>query len=67
MISNELRPVDRELLAALRGGKSAGIGELTEELGVTATAVRQRIDRLLEMGLIRRWSRGGDVPPINTS
>ena len=37
-----------------RSGDSAGIGELTEKLGVTATAVRQRIDRLLEQGLIGR-------------
>lgn len=50
----ELRSVDRELLAAMRGGEAIGIGELTEILGVTATAVRQRIERLLEMGLIER-------------
>ena len=52
--SNELRSVDRELLSAMRGGETLGIGELTELLGVTATAVRQRIERLLEMGLIDR-------------
>ncbi len=52
--TSELRSVDRELLAALRGGEAFGIGELTEQLGVTATAVRQRVDRLLEMGLIDR-------------
>ncbi len=50
----ELRSVDRELLTHLRRGESAGVGELTEMLGVTATAVRQRVDRLLEMGLIER-------------
>lgn len=54
MDSSELRPVDRELLSALRSGESAGIGELTERLQVTATAVRQRVDRLLETGLIER-------------
>jgi predicted ArsR family transcriptional regulator len=52
--TTELRSVDRELLTSLRGGEAAGIGELTEMLGVTATAVRQRVDRLLEMGLIER-------------
>ena len=51
MNSNELRPVDRELLSTLRRGDAVGIGDLTDRLGVTATAVRQRIDRLLEMGL----------------
>ncbi len=39
---------------AMRGGDAIGIGELTEKLSVTATAVRQRIERLLEMGLIDR-------------
>jgi predicted ArsR family transcriptional regulator len=52
--SDDLRSVDRELLAALRVGECMGIGELTEELGVTATAVRQRLDRLMEKGLIER-------------
>lgn len=52
--SNELRSVDRELLSAMRRGETLGMGELTELLGVTATAVRQRIERLLEMGLIDR-------------
>lgn len=52
--SAEVRAVDRELLLALRGGDSLGVGELTECLGVTATAVRQRIERLLSMGLIER-------------
>lgn len=63
-LADDLRTVDRELLEALRvleaaggegvGKDSVGIGQLTERLGVTATAVRQRIDRLLEMGLIER-------------
>ncbi len=30
------------------------VGQLTQSLGVTATAVRQRIERLLTMGLIER-------------
>ena len=50
----DLRSVDRELLTAMRHGEAVGVGELTEMLGVTATAVRQRIERLLEMGLIER-------------
>lgn len=52
--SHELRSVDRDLLRVLRGSESVGIGELTETLGVTATAVRQRIERLLQLGLIER-------------
>jgi predicted ArsR family transcriptional regulator len=53
-VNEELRSVDRELLSAMRHGEALGVGELTESLGVTATAVRQRIERLLEMGLIER-------------
>jgi predicted ArsR family transcriptional regulator len=52
--SEDLRSVDRQLLIAMRAGHEMRIGDLTEKLGVTATAVRQRIDRLLEMGLIDR-------------
>lgn len=52
--AENLRSVDRELLVAMRDGEAKSIGDLTESLGVTATAIRQRIERLLEMGLIDR-------------
>ena len=38
----------------MRNGESFAVGELTDLLGVTATAVRQRIERLLELDLIER-------------
>lgn len=38
----------------MRGGEVWAVGELTALLEVTATAVRQRIERLLELGLIDR-------------
>ncbi|WP_146596038.1 helix-turn-helix transcriptional regulator [Novipirellula galeiformis] len=50
----DLRSVDRELLMAMRSGDTFGIGDLTEQLGVTATAIRQRIERLLESGMLER-------------
>jgi len=50
----DVRSVDRELLLCLRSGDSKSIGELTDMLGVTATAVRQRVERLLELRLIDR-------------
>lgn len=50
----ELRSVDRELLLAMRGVELVGVVDLTNQLGVTATAIRQRIDRLMEMGLVER-------------
>ncbi len=49
-----IRSVDRELLLAMRSDESFNIGDLTDSLQVTATAVRQRIDRLLDRGLIER-------------
>ena len=48
--ASDVRSVDRELLDALRSGDALGINELTKLLGVTATAVRQRIERLLDAG-----------------
>jgi predicted ArsR family transcriptional regulator len=53
-INHVIRSVDRQLLMVMRGGESFAIGELIEALGVTATAVRQRIERLLGMGLVER-------------
>ena len=52
--SDELRPADRDLLKVLRAGDALGVEEMIESLGVTATAVRQRVQRLLELGLIDR-------------
>ncbi|MFG0263728.1 MAG: helix-turn-helix transcriptional regulator [Rhodopirellula sp. JB055] len=52
--ASAVRSVDRELLQCLRSGEPKAIGELTKQLGVTATAVRQRVERLLEVGLIAR-------------
>lgn len=49
-----VRGVDRELLLCLRDGDAKTIGELMDRLDVTATAVRQRVDRLLGLGLIDR-------------
>jgi predicted ArsR family transcriptional regulator len=53
-MSDPPRSIDTQLLRCLRGGRSLGIGELTETLGVTATAIRQRLQRLLAAGLVQR-------------
>jgi len=53
------RAVDRDLLEAMRGAERCSIQELVDALGVTATAVRQRVDRLLEAGLIDREKQVG--------
>jgi predicted ArsR family transcriptional regulator len=52
--SGNVRSVDRELLSAMPPGNSVSIEDLIEALDVTATAVRQRIERLLDRGLIER-------------
>jgi DeoR family suf operon transcriptional repressor len=50
----EPRSGDAAVIDLLRLRDRLGIGELAEALGVTATAVRQRLDRLMKAGLIER-------------
>jgi DeoR family suf operon transcriptional repressor len=50
----ETRATDAEVIELLRLRESLGVGELAAALGVTATAVRQRLDRLMKVGLIER-------------
>ncbi|MFM7207782.1 MAG: helix-turn-helix transcriptional regulator [Planctomycetaceae bacterium] len=45
---------DVSVVDALRGDTSLGIAELARHLGVTATAVRQRLERLMRAGLVER-------------
>lgn len=47
---------DAAVVELLRRADALGIGELAEQLGVTATAVRQRLDRLMRSGLVERRS-----------
>jgi len=47
---------DSQLLDLLRAQGPLAIGELTEQMGVTRTAVRQRLARLMAGGLIGRDS-----------
>ncbi len=47
---------DRTIVDFLRRKGEASIGDLVELLGVTATAVRQRLTRLMEQGLLARQS-----------
>ena len=57
MISTTIIPDqgnDQRLLSQLRRTGGGTISELGKELGVTATAVRQRLNRLMSNGLIRR-------------
>lgn len=47
-------PSDAPLLEMLRVAGRAGISDLEAGLGVTATAVRQRLERLMKAGLVGR-------------
>jgi DeoR family suf operon transcriptional repressor len=57
-------PSDAPLLEMLRVEGRAGISELEAGLGVTATAVRQRLERLMRSGIVERStvSRGRGRP-----
>lgn len=52
--ADPVRTGDSPLLGLLRDGEPQTVEDLKRRLGVTATAVRQRIERLLEAGLIER-------------
>ncbi len=52
--ADSVRASDAELIRLLRDGEPQTIDDLKRSLGVTATAVRQRIERLLDAGLIER-------------
>lgn len=49
-----IRPIDRAVLEMLRREPGLSIPQLIERFHVTATAVRQRVDRLVEFRLIER-------------
>ncbi len=51
---NGVRPVDQAVLDLLRRERGMTVTEMIDRLDVTATAVRQRLDRLVEMGLVER-------------
>jgi len=49
-----LDPQDRECLDRLRRNDGASVQDLCQEFGVTPTAIRQRLSRILELGLATR-------------
>jgi predicted ArsR family transcriptional regulator len=50
----EHRASDAAVIELLRVDDRLGVGDLAKRLGVTATAVRQRLDRLMRAGLVGR-------------
>jgi predicted ArsR family transcriptional regulator len=57
----EHRASDAAVIELLRVDDSLGIGDLAKRLGVTATAVRQRLDRLMRAGLVSRTTVSGGL------
>ena len=49
-----LHGTDEPVVELLRGDVALGVSELSDALGVTATAVRQRLTRLMEVGFVFR-------------
>lgn len=45
---------DAKLMDSLRRDGSLGVAELAEKMGVTATAIRQRLQRVMGQGLVER-------------
>ncbi len=54
MIQNQLSENDLTLLGRLNSCPDMTIGQMVDEMGVTATAVRQRLTKLMAMGLVNR-------------
>ncbi len=54
MTSTQLSENDQFMIGLLRGKPSMTVGELVADMGVTATAVRQRLTRLMALGLVDR-------------
>lgn len=52
--NQEQRATDSAVIELLRVDSALEIGDLAAALGVTATAIRQRLDRLMRAGLIER-------------
>jgi predicted ArsR family transcriptional regulator len=56
-MSNEIESSDKTLLDCMRREGAVTIAALVAEMGVTATAVRQRLQRLMAEGLIQRQTQ----------
>jgi predicted ArsR family transcriptional regulator len=66
-MKHNLEPHDREFLDHLSRMGGGTVQEICEELGVTATAVRQRLVRLQSLNFIRReTNRQGRGRPFHT-
>ncbi len=56
--TEHLRPIDQAVMDLLRQQQGLTVHELIDRLDVTATAVRQRLERLEQVGLIEKRKEG---------
>lgn len=56
--AEHIRPIDQAVVDLLKRHEGMTVQDLTDSLEVTATAVRQRLDRLVEVELIERRKEG---------
>ncbi len=49
-------PIDRAILDLLRRNARAAFGEIGSQVGLSASAVKRRVDRLTESGVIRAFT-----------
>lgn len=64
LMRTALETSDQTILGLLRQAKAMSVAQLSREVGVTATAVRQRLNRLMGEGLVERsLSRSGRGRP----
>lgn len=54
MTTESMHGSDAALIDLLRGENPCAIGEMAAALGVTATAIRQRLDRLIRAGIVEK-------------
>ena len=59
MATQTVNENDRQLLDMLRQHGQLTVAELTERIGVTANAVRQKLSRLVAGGLVQRFGEHG--------
>lgn len=52
----DLTPVDRRILKVLTADGRASITEIAASIGASRTTVKTRLDRLIETGVIRRFT-----------
>jgi Lrp/AsnC family transcriptional regulator of lysine biosynthesis len=54
--SIQIDEIDAKLLSLLKQNSRATLGEIATQLGISKTAVRKRLERLVQQGVIKRFT-----------